>query len=554
MNAIEALQRVNDSFQSLLAAPGKALFMPAHGSDDLMVWFLLGGKDVGKSTFLNALLGTQVSGDEHGEAEGTKRFVAYVHESARRELEARLAGLPVDRQYHTHASEAHRRLCLIDSPDFDSRFARHASQVRDVLAAGVADGAVMVASPAKYKDLNYWSAFSQLSGALTPNHILFVLTKADELGDYLDEVRADFGRTIVRRMAEWESKGGEAERAGRPQAYLINSIDRDIDFARLDSRLMKKLSADEVRSAQRENLRHVIVHGTESIRTHYGLDRIGERLASGEIREAQEELFEETFPPAYFQALAARLAARREIVAELRDRLWSESGGTLAGVPTLQSIFRRLDIRPLFRLRSAGSKSHQPEGSADLGQLLRWGQEDLESRLATAQGELLSTIKLDSPEATAPYLAEARSILSDVEQLLEDHLARPTLNILSRPMRLLLNLPVILYLVFFITLLFYPALLLLQAWNLMEAPAFQGILTLDNVKISVIGFAGYYVMAVFYVIRKGRDRARLETETLADRFAADLAEILRAEAFRPSTAFAEDFHSLEERLNRCTDV
>ena len=553
MNPIEQLNRINESLRDLLAAPEKAEFVPFHRSDDLMVWFLLGGKDVGKSTFLNALLGAAVSGEPPEEAEGTKSFIAYIHDSARPEFEERLNGLSVDVRFHLHHSEAHRRLCLIDSPDFDSRFERHASQVRQVLRAGIADGAVLLASPAKYKDQKYWSAFEKLSGALARRHILFTLTKADELGKYLEDVRADFARTIDRRMGSWQGdKGDDVSHSRDARIFLIDSLERAVDFSRLESRLLRRLSAGEVRDAQQENLLHTLARGAERIRDHYRLSEVRRRLDEAAAADRTDDLFDEHFPGAYFDAVASRLAGQRGLATVIRDRLVDEAGRSLAGIPAILSAFRWVGSRIPFRLRAGGSGGPDSTEAHELGQLLRWGQEDLEQRIATAREEVISGVRLERPEAFGPYLQESATLKGDLSLLLEDHLSGTTGNLFSWPMRLALNLPIYLYLLLFVTLLFYPAFLLLQAWDLLDAPRLTSILTLDNVKVSVIGFAGYYIMASLFVIRKYRDRARTELESLADRFTAAMRDVVRTEMVRPLSRFAEAFHRLEESLNQCT--
>ena len=50
MESMDRLHEINDEFQSLLSTQGRALLCKPHAADELMVWFLLGGKDVGKST------------------------------------------------------------------------------------------------------------------------------------------------------------------------------------------------------------------------------------------------------------------------------------------------------------------------------------------------------------------------------------------------------------------------------------------------------------------------------------------------------------------------
>ena len=556
-NPIDELDAINIRFRDLLAAPEAAAFVPFHRLDDLLVWFLLGGKDVGKSTFLNALLGTPVSVEPMEEAEGTRTFVAYIHASARPELEARLDGLPVDVRFHVHESDAHRGLCLIDSPDFDSRFERHVAQVRQVMGAGVADGAVLLASPAKYKDLKYWSAFESLSGALSPRHILFALTKADELGGYLEAVRDDFGRTIERRMGTWPGAGeGEILHGRDSRVFLINSLERTLDFPRLETRLLTKHSAGEVQDTQEENLRHTLAQGAEKIRDHYRLaevrEAIGEAVAPDGVDDCMADLLDDHFPGVFFDTVASRLRGHKGLASTIRKRMLDTSGRTLAGLPTILSAFRWIETRAPFRLGSGDARGGDGTEVPRLAPLLRWGQEELTARLAAAREDAVSGLRLDRREALEPFLSQEADLEGDLTRLLQDQMADPGGKVFSRPFLLLLNLPVLIYLLLFISLVFFPVFLVLQAWGLVDAPGVSRALTPSNVEVSVIGFAGYYLMASLYVIRKYREQARLELEALARRFTEGMQEILREALVRPLADFARALDRLEDRLHRCT--
>ena len=548
---MESLEQINLAFHELLATPEPVDLSPTHKADELMVWFLLGGKDVGKSTFLNALLDTEVSMEPPESAEGTCQFVAYIHTSARKELEKRLADVPIEIRFHDHDSETHQRLCLIDSPDFDSRFDRHASQVAQVLQAGAADGAVLLASPEKYKNMTYWNTFQTLAQALSPRHILFVLTKADELGEFQNEVRADFKKTVSQRIgqAEKSHKDGRKDQ-GAERIYLINSLDRAIDFSSLEARLLRKLSTRDVRGAQQENLRHSLTLGANRIREHYGLDRIRENMESAADPERIDEICMEHFPDAYLLTVASRLTGSREIAARIRERFWLQPGGTLAGIPAIQSAIQWIAARNPFRLHNKDPLDPAPTRTADMGRLLQWGEESLETRLPRASRQVLTGLWLENPEAIEPFLEQEGSAGDVLAQRLEDLLSQPVRKALSLPWRMLVNLPVYLYLLFFLTLLFSPLFLLLKAWNVPHVPDLTGMLTLDNVKVGVIGFCGYYVMAVFFVIRKQRDRVHREMELLSKRFTSDMLDFLRDVVRQPLSSFQTTFTRLEEHLHR----
>jgi len=546
----DPLQEINTEFQKLLGAPDPADIIPAHRGDPLMVWFLLGGKDVGKSTFLNALLGTEGPRRSPESVEGTQRFFAYVHESGLQELEARLQGLAIQVQFSPHTSPRHQHLCLIDSPDFDSRFEPHVHQVKEILSSGATDGAVLLASPEKYKNTQYWSAFERLSHTLSPRHILFVLNKADELGDYLEEARQDFTRTVLRRLpqAREHADRSEGPPEDTPGVYLIDARERTIDFSRLEQRLMRVLTPGEVHSAQHDNLRHARRSGAERIREHYRLDEVRAALRAAAAPERIDDLCEDAFPEPFFHTVAARLAYDRQIASAVREKIWSEHGGGLAGMTALHAACQWMGARNPFSGRRRDAETLQRGVAPDLVAMTRWGDEDLAPRLHRCQRATLAGLTPGPGDGMEPFLAPGANVQDTLVRRMQDLLSQPVGRPLSFGIRWALNLPVYLYLVFFLFLLFSPVFLLLKAWGVAHMPDVTGVLTLDNVKVAVLGFSGTYLMAVLFVVRKQRDRVHRETASLAHRFVLELKAYLRTEVERPLARFEQVFSLLEERL------
>ncbi|MDP8223299.1 MAG: hypothetical protein P9L99_08070 [Candidatus Lernaella stagnicola] len=536
-----SISAINTAFCELLATPTPADVTPTHTADELMVWFLLGGKDVGKSTFLNSLLGTPVSSTEAEGAEGTNRFVAYLHEDAEAQLRARFAELDVEVEYHTHTSEPHARLCLIDSPDFDSRYDRHVKQVEHMLRAGVADGAVLLASHAKYKDRDYWRAFAKLFGLLTPSHILFVMTKADEIAAYEKAMREDFEATIRRRV-EAATDGGD------PQVFLIDSPRRRLDFAKLEARLLRKLSADHVRRSQVDNRRRAYNSAAEAIRHHYHLDELRKNVESAADAPYLDELFDEHFPPLYFETVAERLRNRRDVVAATRDWIARDPGPTLAGLAALGSLGRRLTSWLPGR-RSSESGTETDSLAAPIEEELRWGREGLGERLQRTQRESLARLRLESNEAIEPFVDGERQVEVEVRHMLGDQLAGSPPPLYPWWLRIPLNFPVYLYLLFFLVVLLHPLFLLLEAWDVTAAPNFGQAITLDNVKVSVIGLIGYYIMALLYTGRRQRERVRKVVDRVVDGFTLSVRTWLRDETERPISRFRQQFEKLTRLLD-----
>ncbi|NLH47195.1 MAG: GTPase domain-containing protein [Myxococcales bacterium] len=548
MESGRRLRQLNDELQRFLASPEPAAVQPLHGPDDLMVWFLLGGKDVGKSSFLNALFGKTINAEPRGSAEGTARFVAYLHEAYRAELQKRLDGLPIDIEFQLHQSEALRQLCVIDSPDFDSRFDRHVNQVRRVIQAGVTDGAVLLASPAKYKDRQFWQAFEKLADAISPQHILFALTKADSLGDYLAEVRADFTATIARRLGRWQDQTATSRRDEPATAvFLIDSLTKNFDFPRLEDRLLSRMTTAEVRRVQDENQQHAAELGLNQIRRHYQLDEFQTALNRAADPERQEEIFDSYFPAPYFLLLGERLRNREEIGLRLRRGLAANAEHTLAGFPTILGVGRWFGS--LLPFRQAGGQFADNFDELRLpASFFQWGQENLTDRLLAARRETGAELLRQWPEMTERYLHDEHSIEIELAQCVADQLPAAGRRLFSRPFQILLNLPVYLYALFFLVLVFYPAFILLQAWSIFPAPRLADWLTLDNVRMSFFGFFGYYTIASFYVAR----RRRMQLGQVMDAFIQDslgaLEDRLKAMVAWPITRISRDFTVLAASL------
>src|SRR5437868_7860904 len=118
----------------LLADDSPALAKPASGDgEDFYLVGLIGGKDVGKSSFVNALVGQEITQPtSHGA--GTETVVAYAHRDAVDALET-LLGREVPGRFsiHPHSVDRLRRQVLLDLPDIDSIYDSHIQITRSML-------------------------------------------------------------------------------------------------------------------------------------------------------------------------------------------------------------------------------------------------------------------------------------------------------------------------------------------------------------------------------------------------------------------------------------
>jgi hypothetical protein len=141
---------------------------------------LIGGKDVGKSALVNALVGKQITAvTSHGA--GTEIVIAYAHKSQesklRELLEREVAG-----QYKLvlHDQPGLARQVLLDLPDIDSKYSSHLQVTRSMLRHMLYP--IWASSVEKYADLQPQQMLAKVAEGNTPANFVFCLTKADQLG------------------------------------------------------------------------------------------------------------------------------------------------------------------------------------------------------------------------------------------------------------------------------------------------------------------------------------------------------------------------------------
>src|SRR5881227_398601 len=140
---------------------------------------LIGGKDVGKSALVNALVGKNITPvTSHGA--GTEMVIAYAHKSQEQPLRE-LLEREVSGQYKLvlHDQPNLRRQVLLDLPDIDSKYASHLQVTRAMLRHMLYP--VWVSSVEKYADQQPQQMLAKVADGNTPSNFVFVLTKADQL-------------------------------------------------------------------------------------------------------------------------------------------------------------------------------------------------------------------------------------------------------------------------------------------------------------------------------------------------------------------------------------
>lgn len=454
----QALQAVNAELAELLAIEplelerggGRAL------ADRLWVWGIVGGKDVGKSTLINALAGGDVvdRGVDYGE--GTFAPAAYLSPRDEAALAARFAGLQdLGVRYVASAPDAMRGLVLVDLPDFDSLFTDHLAAVRRI--AGVLDGIIWVTTPKKVGDVRAIDEVERILKARA--NFAYVVNKMDWLiaqSDQPPQVEmARAAEALRRQVTCCDTDDGRARSflvsaryrsAGEMLAAIASS--RAVDVARLNGAMTQAVEellgsfaalrarlttapTDEVAEAnKRANLAFQLQTQAERLRRHYQPEALLARLERALDEETLSELAARYFSPEYCSAVLRRLNGAELLFAEWSGQLFRRRvarwpllgavawplmaiGAGLAGVRALLPRLGSPEAPDPFRQDGVGVR----ERADGLLAAVR-------AKLAGVLPRLTDTLP-DADEIARTFAADARSLAeSQRESVAETRLKR----------------------------------------------------------------------------------------------------------------------------------
>ncbi|HZL34568.1 MAG TPA: GTPase [Tepidisphaeraceae bacterium] len=140
---------------------------------------LIGGKDVGKSALINALVGKPITAVTSTGA-GTETVIAYAHVSQREPLRALLEREAAGQfRIVTHDLASLKRQVLLDLPDIDSKYLSHLQLTRTMLRHMLFP--VWVGSIEKYADQQPQQMLARVAEGNTPGNFVFCLNKVDQL-------------------------------------------------------------------------------------------------------------------------------------------------------------------------------------------------------------------------------------------------------------------------------------------------------------------------------------------------------------------------------------
>lgn len=409
--------------------------------DRIWVWGIVGGKEVGKSTLINALAGREVVDRGSRVGEGTRRPAAYLADADAEALRARFAQAGVSVAYHTEAPESMRGLVLVDLPDFDSLFREHVDQVRRV--AGALDGIIWVTTPKKVGDLR---AIREMRRVLKARaNFVYVVNKMDWLlgqsdGDAaqaLERVEAALAAQVGEQA--WERKpervkhdgaegtGGaasdthndekttEVERAGRTflisakhpgtasmleavarsrglddavalrggngaSAELAGAVDRVAgEFGALRAMLTSAPTAEAAAANKRANLVYQTQRQARAMLEHYDPRAVLDRMDRHVSPDAVDEVVAAAFPAGYCDGVIDALHEDRSLIGKWAAELFERR---IAHWPLLGWIAwpAALIVSAVVALRSALGR----RADTDVDDVFRRDGLSLEERLAGA--------------------------------------------------------------------------------------------------------------------------------------------------------------------------
>ena len=168
---------------------------------DMYLVGLIGGKDVGKSALVNALVGHDITA-RTSFGPGTEIVIAYAHEAQAVALRALLEeAVPGQFRIETHAIPRLSRQVLLDLPDIDSHYEAHVEVTRRMLRHMLYP--VWMQSVEKYADRRPQELLAAVAAGNDPRNFVFCLNKVDQVvareGEAaVREIRDDYAARVAR--------------------------------------------------------------------------------------------------------------------------------------------------------------------------------------------------------------------------------------------------------------------------------------------------------------------------------------------------------------------
>jgi hypothetical protein len=299
-----------------LPAPPLEFSDPEIASQPLFVYGIVGGKDVGKTTLINAIAGSTISFEHHEVGPGTHTPVIYVHHDDAPLLRQRLsADAGLEFEVSTHDREVLRHVALVDLPDFDSKrnlpdHARRAAAFKPYL-----DAFVWVTTVRK---IDHPELLRQMQ-SVSPKkeNFLCVVTFADEVVESAKDSLEGLKRLCVEKVHRLYFEDYSPD-----NLFAICTLKKGIyDFPALERRLVRKHTIEEIAERRSRNALRSSLASISQVREHYRLDE-----SLGALTDILRELPErcrENMPESYWETVSDRVSRLDGPYRRLAARLFS---------------------------------------------------------------------------------------------------------------------------------------------------------------------------------------------------------------------------------------
>ena len=314
------------------------LAAPPVSEDAVYYVGLIGGKDVGKTSLVNAIAGVTVA-KPTGHGEGTRTAIAYCHADVADEVRRDLAELGAKLEVVPHEAKHLRRQVLLDLPDIDSKYADHIQLTRRMLRYMLYP--IWVQSIEKYADQRPRELLKQVADGNDPQNFLFVLSKIDQLvdregDDAARELADDFADRLQRALDLPLPPEVLAVSSTRPDKYDLERLREKLGV----ERTVEQVTADRGKAVKRRSL--TVAKWVEQ-QDLAGREEAAKRL----LDEAAEMLAERVVSPILDTALprlsddAGHRMALAEPAAQARCRSWPIVGWIDLALAPIVSLVRR---------------------------------------------------------------------------------------------------------------------------------------------------------------------------------------------------------------------
>lgn len=244
----ETIELTGSAAPSLMDAQAPVLAGDAlaGSGDGFYLVGLIGGKDVGKSSIVNALAGRDITAiTSYGP--GTESIIAYAHREQERALRAMLDREAAGQfRIVTHDIAQMRRQVLLDLPDIDSHYESHVQLTRRMLRHMLYP--IWIQSVEKYADRTPQKMLAAVAEGNAPANFVFCLNKVDQIAsrEAMSDLADDFSRRLA-SLLKIDAPRVHLISAQQPEKFDLPSLRETISRDRTSSAIQtsKDLAIDQ---------------------------------------------------------------------------------------------------------------------------------------------------------------------------------------------------------------------------------------------------------------------------------------------------------------------